>query len=248
MIPIGDDVPSARTPIATYVLLGLIGAAWVLLQGAGFDAARLIASVCNLGLVPGEITHLAPVGTAVEVAPDALCVVDADRINYLTPLSSMFLHGSWAHLLGNAIFLWVFGRHVEDRMSTLRFAALYLLCGLAAAAAQVAIAPSSPVPIVGASGAISAVMGAYLVIHPRARVRMFFVFIIFFRVIALPAWIVLLYWFGLQVLVALPQLVGAQRAVTSGVAVVAHVGGFIAGAFLAYAMHPPHRSVTTISR
>jgi len=117
-------------------------------------------------------------------------------------------------------------------MGRLRFIVFYLICGLVAAAAQVAIAPASPVPIVGASGAISGVMGAYLVLYPTARVKTLFILIVFIRVIPLPAWAILLYWFALQILMALPQLTGAQEAVSSGVAVLAHVGGFLTGALL----------------
>ncbi|HEX7055216.1 MAG TPA: rhomboid family intramembrane serine protease [Burkholderiales bacterium] len=216
----------------TIGLLVLIGAAWVLAQGAGFDALRLAASVCNYGLVPGELTGGAPVGLAVPLGQGMACVVDREAINPLTPLTSMFLHGSWAHILGNALFLWVFGNNVEDSMGRVRFLVFYLLCGLIAAAAQVLLDPGSPVPMVGASGAISGVMGAYVVLYPTVRVNMLFIIFVVIRIIPLPAWLVLLYWFALQVLSALPQLAGAQGAVSSGVAVMAHIGGFVAGAAL----------------
>jgi membrane associated rhomboid family serine protease len=232
MFPLGDDVPSRRRAVMTYALLIAIAVVWIFVQGGGFDTVALASSVCNLGMVAGEITHRAPIGEAVPMGLGLRCVVDAEPINYLTPLTSMFLHGSWAHVVGNGLFLWVFGKNVEDSMGRLRVLAFYLVCGLVAAVAQIAAAPSSPVPMVGASGAISGVMGAYLVLFPRARIKMLFVFIIFVRVIALPAWLVLLYWFGLQVLTAVPQLAGVQTEVPSGVAVMAHVGGFIAGVVL----------------
>jgi membrane associated rhomboid family serine protease len=232
MFPLGDDNPTLRTPIVTIALLVLLALVWIFVQGAGLDPVALSASVCNLGLVPGEMTRRAPVGLAVALGEGMWCVVDREPLNFLTPLTSMFLHGSWAHILGNGLFLWVFGNDVEDSMGRARFLVFYLLCGLVAAAAQVAIDPASPVPVVGASGAISGVLGAYLVLYPRVRVYMLFIFIIIFRVIALPAWLVLLYWFALQVLAALPQLAGAQTGVSSGVAVLAHVGGFVAGALL----------------
>jgi membrane associated rhomboid family serine protease len=168
----------------------------------------------------------------VPIGPGMACVVDQHAINIWTPLTSMFLHGGWMHLIGNAAFLWVFGNNVEDSMGRVRFLLFYVLCGLAAAAAQVAIDPASPVPMVGASGAISGVMGAYLVLYPRARVKMLFIIIFIIRIIPLPAWLVLLYWFGLQVVAALPQLSGAQENVPAGVAVMAHIGGFIAGIVL----------------
>ena len=204
MIPLSDDNPTLRTPVVTYLLLGAIGAAWVFVQGAGFDPLRLVASVCNLGLVPGELTGRAPVGLSVPLGDGLSCVVDREPINTFTPLISMFLHGSWSHILGNCLFFWVFGNNIEDSMGRLRFLVFYGVCGLAAAAAQVMVDPASPVPMVGASGAISGVMGAYLVLYPRVRVRMLFIFFIFFRVIPLPAWLVLLWWFGVQVLTGLP--------------------------------------------
>jgi membrane associated rhomboid family serine protease len=232
MIPLGDDIRPRRVPIVTYALLLAIGASWVLVQGAGLDDQTLAASVCNLGLVAGEITREARLGSGVPIGPGMACIVDAEPINYATPFTSMFLHGSWAHLLGNGLFLWVFGKNVEDAMGRLRVLVFYVVCGLFAAFAQVASDPASPVPMVGASGAISGVLGAYLVLHPRARVNMLFIIIFIIRIIPLPAWLVLLYWFGLQLIAALPQLAGMTQEVSAGVAVMAHVGGFVAGLVL----------------
>ncbi|MET0400909.1 MAG: rhomboid family intramembrane serine protease [Cystobacter sp.] len=232
MIPLSDDNPTLRTPLITYLFLGAIGATWVLVQGAGLNPLQLAASVCNLGLIPGELTGQAPAGLGIRISETAECVVDREPINALTPLTSMFLHGSWSHLLGNCLFFWVFGNNVEDSMGRLRFIVFYLLCGLAAAAAQVMVDPSSPIPMVGASGAISGVMGAYLLLYPRVRVNMLFIFIIFFKIIPLPAWLVLLYWFGVQVLTGLPQLNSLNAEGGGGVAVWAHVGGFVAGLVL----------------
>src|SRR3954466_11148274 len=166
---------------------------WIFVQGAGFDQQALAASVCNLGLVPGEITHMAHVGTAVPLGRGMACVVDNDRINMLTPIISMFLHGGWGHILGNALFFWVFGNNIEDSMGPGRFLVFYLICGLIAAAAHVLTQPSSAIPTVGASGAISGVLGAYLVLYPRARVNILFWLLIFIRVIAVPAWAALLW-------------------------------------------------------
>lgn len=117
-------------------------------------------------------------------------------------------------------------------MGRLRFIVFYLVCGLAAAAAQVAIDPASPIPMVGASGAISGVMGAYLVLYPKVRVNMLFIFLFIIRIIALPAWVVLLWWFGLQLFSGLPQLSPLNPEVSGGVAVWAHIGGFVAGVVL----------------
>jgi membrane associated rhomboid family serine protease len=139
----------------------------------------------------------------------------------------MFLHGSWMHLLGNMWFLWIFGDNVEDSMTRPRFAAFYLLCGLAAALAQVATGPASGVPMVGASGAISGVMGAYLVLYPRVRVFTLVPLGFFLTTIALPAWMMLVYWIGIQVVSGL-----ASTGQAGGVAFWAHVGGFVAGLVL----------------
>lgn len=232
MIPLSDDNPTLRTPLMTYLILGLIFAAWFFLQGAGFDALAMATSVCNLGMVPGELTGLAPPGLAVPLGNGLACVVDQEAINRITPLTSMFLHGGWGHLLGNCLFFWVFGNNIEDSMGRLRFLVFYLLCGLAAAAVHVYVDPQSPIPTVGASGAISGVMGAYLLLYPRVRVNMLFIIVIFIRIIPLPAWGVLLWWFGVQIISGLPQLNQLREEATGGVAVWAHIGGFVAGLLL----------------
>jgi membrane associated rhomboid family serine protease len=229
MIPIGDESRAVRTPVITYLLLALLGAVWVLVQGGGFDERVLAATVCNLGLVPGEITSQAVVGTQIPIGPGLACVVDREPVNVLTPLTSMFLHGSWGHLLGNALFLWVFGRNVEDGMGRLRFLVFYVLCGLAAAAAQVFVNPISPVPMVGASGAISGVLGGYLVLYPRVRVRVLFIWFVIIQILRIPAYLVLLWWIAYQVLLGLPELTALDSEVSAGVAFWAHIGGFVAG-------------------
>ncbi len=228
MIPISDDNPSLRFPIVTVALLVALGMVWLFVQGAGLDPMRLSETVCNFGLVPGEITRRAAVGTAVPLGMGLYCVVDRDPINFLTPILSMFLHGGWAHILGNGLFLWVFGNNVEDSMGRGRFLVFYLVCGLAAAVAQIAIDPASPAPMVGASGAISGVLGAYLILYPRVRVHVF----VGFFLLSLPAYLVLLVWIGLQLVAGLPQLTSIHPEVSSGVAVWAHIGGFFAGVSL----------------
>jgi membrane associated rhomboid family serine protease len=232
-IPISDENPTLRFPLMTVLILLITGVVWVVVQGAGLNPSDLAASVCNLGLVPGEITGRAHLGDSVPLGPGLFCVVDNDPINYLTPLTTMFLHGSWLHLLGNCLFLWVFGNNVEDSMGRLRFLMFYLLCGLAASAAQVILNPASPVPMVGASGAISGVLGAYLLLYPRVRVRVL-VFVVFIFFIHVPAYLVLLVWIGLQVFSALPQLNPMRPDVSGGVAVFAHIGGFAAGLLLVH--------------
>jgi membrane associated rhomboid family serine protease len=228
MIPISDENPTLRTPVVTYLLLAAMLATWVLFEGAGTNATQLAAAICNYGLVPAELTHGRPIGFTVPIGAGLGCSIDDSAINVLTPLISMFLHGSWGHLLGNAIYFWVFGNNVEDSMGRFRFLVFYLVCGLAAAATHVMVDPRSPVPTVGASGAISGILGAYLVLYPRVRVR-YFVFLFFVR---FPAWVALLWWFATQVLTGLPMLNEVSPEVSGGVAVWAHVGGFVAGVLL----------------
>ncbi|CAG0963064.1 partial Rhomboid protease GluP, partial [Gammaproteobacteria bacterium] len=223
---------TVRMPVMTYLLIGTILAVWVLLQGAGFDQTALAVSVCNLGMVPGELTGQATVGTSIPLGPGMACVVDDWALNIWTPVTSMFLHGSWGHLLGNLLFFWVFGTNIEDSMGRARVLVFYLLCGLIAAGAHVVVDPESPVPTVGASGAISGVLGAYLVLYPRVRVRMLFWFLLFIRIFRVPAWAVLLWWFFWQVVSGLPQLMPMRPEVSGGVAVWAHIGGFLAGVVL----------------
>jgi membrane associated rhomboid family serine protease len=232
MIPIGDENPTLRTPYVTYALLAAIWAVWLFAQGAGLEPVRLAASVCDLGMVPAELTRSRPIGDGIPIGNGLACLIDDQRINILTPLTSMFLHGGWGHILGNSLYLWVFGNNVEDSMGRIRFPLFYILCGLAAAAAHVVVAPTSPVPTIGASGAISGVLGAYLVLYPRAHVRMLFFFLIFFKVFRIPAWLVLLWWFATQVLAGLPELMEVNSEVSSGTAFWAHVGGFVAGVAL----------------
>jgi membrane associated rhomboid family serine protease len=231
MIPLGDENPTLRTPWMTWLIIGTTVAVWMTVQGAGVGDA-LPGSVCQFGLIPGELTHRVRMGLEVPLGDGLACVVRDSPVNKFTPILSMFLHGSWGHLLGNMLFFWVFGNNIEDSMGPGRFLVFYLLCGLVAAGAHVLVDPSSPVPTVGASGAISGVMGAYLLLYPRVRVNMLFIFIIFFKVIAVPAWIVLLWWFFLQVLAGLPQISTMRPDVSGGVAVWAHVGGFLAGLIL----------------
>ena len=148
------------------------------------------------------------------LGPAATCVLGVQS-HWFTPLTSMFLHGGWFHLIGNMWFLWLFGNNVEDSMGRFRYAAFYLLCGLAAAATQTLLSPSSVVPMVGASGAISGVMGAYVVLYPRVRVHMLVVLFVFITRIAVPAYVMLGYWFLLQLLAA-PQRRRAKAGWPSG--------------------------------
>ena len=227
MIPLSDDNPTLHTPIMTWLLLGGIFAVWMVVQGGGMPGSELelIKSVCNLGMVPAELTHRLPVGAGIPIAEGIGCLIDREPVNTFTPVISMFLHGSWGHILGNALFFWVFGNNIEDSMGPGRFLVFYLICGLVAAGAHIALNPASPVPTVGASGAISGILGAYLVLYPGVHVNMLFPPFIF-RTFAIRAWIVLIYWFGVQVLTA------KVSPAAGGVAVWAHIGGFVAGVAL----------------
>jgi membrane associated rhomboid family serine protease len=232
VFPIRDENPTLRKPIATLVVIGLNVAAWALLQGLG-STLPLLRSVCELGLIPAELLGNAPPGTQVALG-DATCVLDGSNV-WITPLTSMFMHGGWLHIVGNLWFLWVFGDNVEDSMGPGRFALFYLLCGLAAACAQVASDPSSTIPMVGASGAIGGVMGAYARLYPRAHVQLLVVLGFYVTTTWVPALLMLGYWFALQILGGLPTLAGGGP----GVAFWAHAGGFVTGVVLVGAFRRP---------
>ena len=228
MIPLSDENPTLHTPWMTWLLIGTTVAVWLVVQGAGLSEA-FPTSVCNLGLVPGELTGQARVGTGVPLGDGLACIVDREPINRFTPVISMFLHGGWGHLLGNMLFFWVFGNNIEDSMGPGRFLLFYLICGLVAAGAHVLVEPASPVPTVGASGAISGIMGAYLVLYPRVRVFCIVPIGFIPMSIALPAWTMLIYWMVLQGIGGLTGLLSEER---GGVAFWAHLGGFLAGVIL----------------
>jgi membrane associated rhomboid family serine protease len=222
VIPFRDENETVRTPVVTLAIIGINVLVWFMFQGAGLSDA-LLASVCNYGLIPGELTLMAEPGSSFPLSDTLACAVDPGRAP-LHILTSMFLHGGWLHIIGNMWFLWLFGNNVEDSMGRGRFIVFYLLCGTVAAAAQVIAQPDSGVPMVGASGAISGVMGAYIVLYPRVRVYTLVPIIIFFT-IALPAWVILGYWMLLQI-------VGGLSGQEGGTAFWAHVGGFLAGVVL----------------
>lgn len=230
MFPYRDENPAILTPFVTVGLIAANLAVWIVFQGMG-NPQQLAASVCELGLIPGDLLHRLPTGYTFPVGDGMSCVVEAGR-SWETLLTSMFLHGGWLHVLGNCWFLWVFGNNVEDAMGHFRFLWFYLICGLAAATAQIAMDPSSAVPMVGASGAISGVMGAYVVLYPRVRVHTLVFLVIFFFRATFPAWAVLGLWFLVQVINSRMEQVG-------GVAVWAHIGGFLAGAVLIFAFRSP---------
>jgi len=217
MFPIGDDNPQINKPVTTYTIIALNALAWFFLQGMG-SGEQLNASVCQYGLIPADLFS-----SSVWESGPHMCRAGSG-VGWGGVISSMFMHGSWAHILGNMLFLWVFGDNVEDSMGSMRFAIFYLLSGLCASATQILSGPDSFLPMVGASGAIGGVMGAYIVLYPRVKVHLL-VFIMIFKV---PAIVMLGYWVVLQV-------IGGISSMTStggGVAFWAHVGGFVGGAIL----------------
>ncbi len=227
MFPYHDENQTQRTPVVAPLLIAANVLVWLLVQGGGAELP-LARSVCELGLIPGELTASVAPGTGFPMGEGLVCATDAGR-QTSNVLSSMFLHGSWMHLLGNMWFLWLFGNNIEDSMTRPRFLAFYLLSGLAAALAQVAADPSSVVPMVGASGAISGVMGAYLVLFPRVRVFTVIPLGFLIQTVALPAWVMLIYWAFLQLAGGFTSIAGKQE---GGVAFWAHLGGFVAGVVL----------------
>jgi len=233
MFPLYDDNPTEIFPLVTLLIMGVCIGVWVYVQGAGFSEAALNGSVCSLGAIPAELSGWAGGGRGGPFTGGSPC--DLGGITWPTLVTSMFLHGSWMHLIGNMWFLWIFGNNVEDSMGHGRFLLFYLLCGMVATSAHVASDPGSPLPMVGASGAISAIMGAYLVLYPRARVYTLFIIIIIIRVFPLPAWFFLLSWFFLQVASSGLRAAGAG----GGVAFWAHIGGFLAGVLLVKVFQSP---------
>ena len=229
MFPYRDENVSRRTPIATIALIGANLASWILVQGAG-SAYPLAASVCNFGLIAGELTGTLKPGTAFPMGEGLACVTDPGP-QVLHVVTHMFLHGSWMHLLGNLWFLWIFGDNAEDSMGHVRFLVFYLACGLAAAALQVAVTPTSGVPMVGASGAISGVMGGYVILYPRVRVFVLLPLGFLLTTVALPAWTMIGYWAMIQLVSGVVSL-GAASEEAGGVAFWAHLGGLVAGLVL----------------
>jgi len=210
VFPLKDDIPTRRLPVVTLTLIALNVLAFFVFQGAYFDDAQFNQRVSDWGAVPDALSH----------SPDGHTL--------LTAVVAMFMHGGILHLAGNMLFLWVFGNNIEDSMGRGRFVVFYLVGGLAALALQVAVEPNSTVPTIGASGAVAAVLGAYTLLYPRARVVTLVFIIVFFTVITVPALLVLGAWFVMQALygffsVAQPMDGGG------GVAYFAHIGGFAFG-------------------
>jgi membrane associated rhomboid family serine protease len=232
MLPLKDDIPSRTAPVVTVALIALNVAAYLyqasLGMDAGADAARAAQSfIAEFGVIPCRLTGNCPV---------------ADQFPHpvVTIFTSMFLHGGLFHVGGNMLYLWIFGNNVEDTLGHGRFAAFYFASGVAAALAQTLAAPESSVPMIGASGAVSGVLGAYLFLFPYARVLVLLVFGFFVRAVYVPAIIVLGFWIVVQFLNGLISVSASAsgRAETGGTAWFAHIGGFLAGIVLLFLMRP----------
>ena len=214
MIPLRDDNPSNTPQIVTvaFIVMCVLVFLWQLSFGAQ-GGQRIVYA---LGVVPASLLGQGQLPAELSLVPP-----------WMTVFTSMFMHGGWMHLIGNMLYLWIFGDNVEDSMGHGRFVVFYLLCGIAAVFAQALPEPGSTVPMIGASGAISGVLGAYLLMYPHARVLVAIPFGFYLHMMRIPAGLVLVLWFGLQLL----SNVMAQPG-QGGVAFRAHIGGFIAGMIL----------------
>ena len=225
MIPIHDDNPTTITPYITYLLIILCVLVFLWELSLAEQVERVFYS---LGVVPAVLVGDQP------LLPE-LVIIPA----WVSVFTSMFMHGGWMHLLSNMLYLWIFGNNIEDAMGHWRFMVFYLICGIAAVFAQVLPDPDSTIPMIGASGAISGVLGAYLLLYPHARVLMAIPLGIFFYTVRIPAGFVLIFWFGMQLFSS--YVTGQQQ---GGVAFGAHIGGFLAGMalipFFRYKHHPLH--------
>jgi len=211
MIPIKDDNPTRRTPFLTVAIVAANVAVFLYAKALGQTGFNVFT--IRLGLIPFEITHAVD---AISPTPIPL---------YLTLFTAMFMHGGWMHLGGNMLYLWIFGNNIEDTLGHVRFLIFYLLCGVVATLAHVMSAPDSTVPLVGASGAIAGVLGAYMAAFPRARVHVLVFLFFFIQVVRIPALLVLGFWFIIQLLNATADSGGTG----GGVAWYAHIVGFMVG-------------------
>jgi len=218
LLPLYDDNPVGRMPVVTYGLIALCIA--VFLWQQGHDADTVAA---QYGMIPALLFGDARLPADIATIPP-----------WATLFTSMFLHAGWLHIGGNMLFLWIFGNNVEDVLGPLRYLLLYLASGVAAALCQGLSDPGSTVPMLGASGAIAGVLGAYLLIYPYAKVHVLVLIVIFVRIVTVPAWIMLGLWFGVQLVSGLVSDTGGA----GGVAFWAHIGGFVCGVALLALLRP----------
>ena len=234
MIPLRDNIPTRRFPVLTVALIVINVLIYFTVQHGGITHGPSDSSVVRYGVIPYEITHpgkhceLVPGGqVACEGQAGVTGTASSQPNTWLTVITSIFMHGGLLHIAGNMLFLWVFGNNIEDSMSRWRFIVFYLLGGIVANFAQVAVNPDSTAPGVGASGAIAAVLGGYALLYPRARVITAVILIFFITLLDLPALLVLGAWFVLQVVDA-----AVSSPLGGGVAYYAHIGGFVFGLLL----------------
>jgi membrane associated rhomboid family serine protease len=225
VMPLGDDDLDRRSvPIVTYALIAINVVVWLLELSGG---ERFIN---GYSAVPFEITHNTDLIGARTITVGGqnfpIELYAGPKPIYLTLVTSMFMHASWMHIIGNMLYLWIFGDNIEDRLGHARFLVFYLVCGFAASAAQIAFTADSVIPSLGASGAIAGVLGAYLVLFPKKNVRV----LMARQVVNMPAFMVLGLWILLQIF----SQIGVSGGQSSGVAYLAHIGGFIAGVALIY--------------
>ena len=225
VMPLGDDDLDRRSvPVVTYILIAINVIVWLLELSGGEKFIN------GYSAIPFEITHNTDlVGSqAVDIGGQSISIpmYPGPKPIYLTLLTSMFMHASWMHIIGNMLYLWIFGDNIEDRLGRAKFLIFYLVCGFAASAAQIAFSANSYIPGLGASGAIAGVLGAYLILFPKKNVRVLFAR----QIVNMPAFIVLGLWIALQIF----SQIGVSGAQSSGVAYLAHIGGFTAGVVLIF--------------
>ncbi|NQV28337.1 MAG: rhomboid family intramembrane serine protease [Rhodopirellula sp.] len=235
MLPLQDNIPSRTTPVVNYLMIAICSVVFILQLNQKQDEPSLID---QYGMIPARVSHTSPPENTVVLrpveTPFGLQLIRTEgKLPYppsaipawATLLTCVFLHGGWMHFFGNMWFLWIFGDNVEDRYGHFGYLIFYLLCGVAASAAHYAASPTSIIPTIGASGAIAGVMGAYLLLYPKARVLTLVPLVIFFPVYSIPAPVFLGFWFFVQFY----QGVVASKEAAAGVAWWAHIGGFIVG-------------------
>jgi membrane associated rhomboid family serine protease len=228
MIPLRDNIPTSRPPVVTYAIIAANVIVYFFWQRGGLTLgdpsnAHYVCQLQDYAAIPYEFTHP---GNQVEIAQG--CAAPTAP-TYLTAFTAMFMHGGLLHLGGNMLFLWIFGNNVEDSMGPVKFVVFYVVGGLCALALQIVVGPGSQVPTLGASGAIAAVLGGYIIIFPRARVVTVIFIIFFFTIIELPALVVLGLWFLQQAVMGYFDLAQPGQGGGGGVAYFAHVGGFLFG-------------------
>jgi membrane associated rhomboid family serine protease len=230
LFPLKDNIPTDRTPWVTIALIVANVVVFILelLGGGTILNGPTMQAVVDWGVIPYEVTH--PGDECAISGSDLVCGGDRgdQPPTWATVFSSMFMHGGILHIGGNMLFLWIFGNNVEDAMGPVRFIAFYLLGGIAAVALQTAVDPDAAVPSIGASGAVAAVLGGYLLLYPRAKVLTLVFLFVFFAFIQLPALLFLIIWFAQQALFGIADLTNPTGG-GGGVAYFAHIGGFIFG-------------------